>query len=358
MERASDARAWVSHGILSGSDAKLAQDARSGRWYITTVSGGSAQLWWSDDRGATWDSPGMSWEADSESRVAVNGELLVDGNGTLHAVWSEHDPSQGYQGVAIWHGWQPAGESGMRVREVSRRAGEGAPSIASPTVAASEGGVICIAWNNGVGTATGRFMQCSDDRGVSWPAPQTVYPGLSGQTRQPGLIFDANGTLHFISAADGFGYPFGVARYGSYTNGRWSPLVSLAPEAYPGEFPSATLVRGNQLVVLWNALRPRSDGGTDRAIAFATATIDAPSEVPPGFARASAAAPRAGATAVTSARSAAQTPTETQDVRAAPLPFDRTPPPSRTDLGLPLAILSSVLVVGLVVGAQLLRRRR
>ncbi len=137
---AGDARAWRSQGIVSGTDGRLAQDAVSGRWHLTAVNGGNLQFWTSEDRGETWDSAGIVWEAAPESRIAVNGDLLVDQHGTLHAVWSEHDPTQGYAGVAIWHGWQPAGESAMRVREVARRVTEGAPTIASPTIATSDSG--------------------------------------------------------------------------------------------------------------------------------------------------------------------------------------------------------------------------
>jgi hypothetical protein len=359
VEEAADARAWETRRLGSGSDPKLAFDEPEGRWYVTLVDGGNIRLLASTDGGSTWASDEVLWAAPAKSIAASNGGLVVASDGSLNAAWSEHDGAKAWAGVAIWHARQQGGiDAAPQVRKVAGRTAVDDPSLDSPTLAAGPDGVLHLFWNNGVGSLTGRFHQWSPDNGATWSETEAVFPGLSGQTRQAGLLLDGGGTLRLITAADGFGYTFGVVRYASWREGKWDEFTTLWPEQYPGEFPATALTDGNRLHVVWNGLRGRPDGGVDRSIVYSSLRLDAPLKAPSGFAeRAAKASQPLSATSTPATNQASPepvqsptaTPTRTVDPTEAP-PADVPP--------LLLSVLPAVVLVGAAVILTMIRRRR
>lgn len=282
VSQAASARQWLTRSIGLGVHPKLVLDEERGRWYVTVVDDGSLRLLVSTDGGVNWLTDEIIWAAPTEAIEAGNDGLTVASDGSLNLAWGEHDARQGWASGAIWHARYLNGNL-LDVREVARRASSTDPTIDSPTLAADASGKLSLFWNNGVSTTTGRFFQWSNDNGVTWSETQAVFPGLSGQTRQAGTVFDSSGTLRLISAADGFGYAHGAMRYAFWANEAWSELVTLWPEQFPGEFPTVALTSGNQLHLVWNGLLTRQDGGINRSIIYSSLLLDAPEVQNPGF---------------------------------------------------------------------------
>lgn len=249
--QATDARNWQTTTIASGKDPALAIDQQRGHWYVSyTSDDGSIMVVYSEDEGETWSDPRIVATATDPRSYLQSWSIAGLEDGSVHLVWSEHREQRNWGGEAIWHARLPTvSADSIEVREVARNA---ETTLDAPILAAGNDGFLHLFWNNGVASTIGRSHQWSEDYGKTWSIVEPVFPGLSGQTEQAGLAVDSEGRLHVVTAADGFGYSFGVMRYATWENGSWSNFLDLFPDQIGrGERPALAITGGNQLHLVW-----------------------------------------------------------------------------------------------------------
>jgi hypothetical protein len=214
--------------------------------------------------------------------VILNEQVKVDHSGNIHVVWVEHTEEKGWQGEAIWRAmiWSKTKE--ISTHEVMRSERADEPTLGSPTMIFGEDGNAYLFWNNGAGSSTGRSYVRSQDGGVSWTEPTSLFPGLSGQTGPAGLAIDSSGVLHLATAANGDGYGYGVVRYADLRAGTWSRYDTLPPDQFVGEHPSLVITGGNQLHLVWTQFEKIADTSFGR-VSYSMRVLDAPLELPAGL---------------------------------------------------------------------------
>lgn len=276
---ATNARAWHTIRFDQGNFPQLAVDSVKEKWYLTYDQDRSRILFtYSEDNGNTWAPTRVVWASITDSSALRNWGTYVSSDGGVHVVWSELTEQRGWQGEAIWHARLLSLEQGaFDVREVARSTSPDDPTLDAPIMAVGMTGTLHLFWNNGVGSATGRFHQWSEDDGITWSDVSPVFPGLSGQTEQAGVVVDSNNVLHWITSANGSGYNYGVIRYASWESGRWSSYNTLWPETHRGEFPALAITGGNQLHLVWSQFTGPPPGALSRNVVYSTRLVDAPS---------------------------------------------------------------------------------
>jgi len=172
----------------------------------------------------------------------------------------------------------PGGDGLANVRQVARSSAPGDPTLDGSMMCGGQSGMLHLFWNNGVGSATGRFHQWSADNGVTWSKTEAIFPGLSGQTERAGCVTDSAGNLHYITAADGFGFSHAIIRHAVWRDGRWSDFENLWSFDYRAETPNLAISAGNTLHLLMTHY-----GEQAAQVAYTSRVVDAPHVAPPGF---------------------------------------------------------------------------
>lgn len=361
IEEASNAQAWQTTHLGAGRHPRLIVDEQDGTWYVSFNDSQSIRVLASRNQGQTWRDIGLVYTLFDPAKAATNHGLYLAPDGSLHSIWVENSQARQWAGMSIGHARQEvAGQGDFSVREAIRITSADGPSVDSPVMAFAPNGEAHLFWNNGVGTGMGRFHQWSSDFGQSWSPVRNVYSGLSGQTRQAGLVFDSANRLHLISSSAGPVYPDGsrfypdAIRYATWQDGQWSAeYETLWPEIAPGEFPAAVITRGNQLHFVWSAREGY------RAVYYASATLDSPELALPGLPDKVA---EIGIHRQAAPTEQPQKILENQDQPEAwsEYSFDTTEPPTGKGTALALGVLlsASFVLVAVVVSRRRLTRRR
>jgi hypothetical protein len=268
---AQNPRAWKTVTLASRPgllNPQLAISNDDTKWYITFSDPEGVFLITSND-GLTWGDTQNIWESPSGNVVARNGGICISPkDGSLNITWSETFADFNWGARAI--GYARFISNTIQTREVAFvKDKSNVLTMDWPIIHCSPNGQMMIFWNNGVGSAIGRFYQVSEDNGLTWENVGNAFMGqLSGQTGSAQLVEDSESNLHLVTSAYG---PDGLTgmRYAQWnTNSGWSDYQSLWPEIV-GESPSLTVTHGNQLHLVWYSTYY---GG----IFYTSATINAP----------------------------------------------------------------------------------
>ena len=277
---AADARSWSTSLIDRGIRPRIAIDLESLRWYVGyDVDNSMIRLAHSSDGGVTWSMPDTIATTNEPGTALSFGSIFLTADDSVHLTWTENSVTRSWQGVAIWHAYMsPGGDALANVRQVARSSAPGDPTLDGSMMCGGQNGMLHLFWNNGVGSATGRFHQWSADNGVTWSKTEAIFPGLSGQTERAGCATDSAGYLHYITAANGFGFSHAIIRHAVWRDGRWSNFENLWSSDYPGERPNLAISAGNTLHLFWDHF-----GEQATQVVYTSRVVDAPFITPPGF---------------------------------------------------------------------------
>lgn len=247
------ARSWTTTQLDAGwtsfSYADLVLDA-SGSFHLVYVSGTDTIYYLASSDG------GQNWSVASEVVSAAPGApvfepmLRIDGKGTRHVVWTEHN-DQGYN-VAVHYARSEDG----RVWDGRLVADGGCGWIGIGIRGDQE---VHLVWSRGIGSVDGRYHEWSEDGGLTWSSPAVIWPNVSGYTGFPQMITDSDGTLHLVlsGAAHWLTGRYGVScilcgEWNSQTRA-WGELAVVAGVAEPGthEHPRIVVTGGNLLHAVW-----------------------------------------------------------------------------------------------------------
>jgi len=184
-------------------------------------------------------------------RVARMHSVVVDPSGFLHVVWSG--------GNALFYSRAFAPEAGSALSWSEPAALVSNVSALEPGLAVDGDGVLYVVWTQ---AAAGLMFARSDDGGISWSAPQMIFPaGLDNELARWGRIaVDGRGRLHVAlthtaradSASGDLADPNSLYYLRSEDGGdTWSAPLLVTPEPDFGEINVAT--HGEDVVHLaWN----------------------------------------------------------------------------------------------------------
>jgi len=284
-DSAASAQAW--HVIYSdqGSNPALAVNRGGSHWYLAYWHDARTLVYtWTSNHGDTWSEEQVVWTA-GENAAGSSLAAVAGQAGELYLVWTENAERRTWSGEAIWHAVIDPMAGSPQVREVARSSLLEQPTLDGPNITECPNGQLHIAWNNGVGSMTGRFHQWWDPETRRWSQVEAIFPGLSGQTSKPGLVCDNTGRVHWLSSAQGpsqSGFTNGL-RYATWYEGQWSAYQTLWGGAYHGERPSMAILGGDEVHLTWQLFT--LDGEPVNMVAHSYRAIDAASEEPVAIAR-------------------------------------------------------------------------
>lgn len=181
-------------------------------------------------------------------------DALVDEWGTLHLLFFEGDPNAG----TLQHASAPASEA-RQARSWSRPGlvVEGAGPISSAVLLSLRRDNLTVLFSGQV-EGYGLYMVHSDDQGVTWSEPETIY--LTGGEKQWVAAIradvDESGRLHVVWGVvndDGTGDAVYYARFIPETD-RWDQLTTLATREgsdYSTTWPDVIVDEDGRIIVVY-----------------------------------------------------------------------------------------------------------
>jgi hypothetical protein len=121
------------------------------------------------------------------SGISTQPSLAADGNGQLHAVWADSTPGKPvvYYGkletAAIWSSAPIPNGRGCY-----------------PTIAATAGGDVCVAWQDREPRTQAFDVLCAVLQGGGWSLPEIISNSPSAHSVKPSLAVNTQGDIHVI----------------------------------------------------------------------------------------------------------------------------------------------------------------
>jgi len=206
----------------------------------------------STDGGVNWSSPIDLWTSTDPQQGANAVRLLVVNPGKVYAVWAEWNIEG--NGEAVY--FARSLDSGQTWESPTLLA-ERAPGDYErdwPNLASLGENQLAVVWEGGP-RAYHQAMY-SDDGGLTWSAPDDIFPELIGENGFAELVYDSAGQLHLFVAKRGrSGLRFNSTTKGLYHSvlegdTRWkSP--DLVGGINPMSFPHTAIVGGNRFVAVY-----------------------------------------------------------------------------------------------------------
>ena len=296
----------------------------------------------SDDGGGKWSVPVSIFDTPN---VASRPRISIEENGTMHVGISEVDftdsalnvvYARSTDGGETWDDVNPLSldtEARYPVRMIARR---------------EPGGALRAIWPDNI---MGVFYERrSMDEGDSWGKPETIVQGSPG-FGWPALASDSGGVAHLLVSVGG------EIEHRAWEGSVWSSPDNISRTPTSSDMPILVVTNGNRLHAIWmewvEGQRDVHDEG-NMEIFYSTETVSAPFVAGREFSP----VPTPSAPAVT------ETPTREAPTAVPPAATGTPPRVNRLRAGSagPSAVVltglaSAVVVLGLVVGWSLRRRR-
>ena len=258
---ADSAQAWSKPVAIAGDSARtqwesdIVTDAKGGIHIVYATKGDEPGVYHiqSSDGGLTWSSAvKLSLPLDDLEVAFSNVRAIVDGTGSLHAVWQTNQEEGFGQGIYYARSTNGGAEWTPPSKMANRDPGEygvSFPSIAS--IGTSELHMVYIdgPWH------IGRYHRISLDGGKTWSEPQHIFTDFEGINGYPLLLVDGSGQLNLVITWR-TRTQIGGTYYARWLGTQWSPMEPVALETEqtgPGaHWTAATMRLGNEIHVLWN----------------------------------------------------------------------------------------------------------
>jgi len=247
VSAASDPHAWhVPSGDwgMAVSQATLIVDQADRLHLIYSARPSNVNYRYSEDHGETWSRDIVVAETDPGISFPDDVALAVDGNGRLHAAWSENQAPEAYPPSGVYHSYSDdEGQSWSTPKEVG---GQYMTRVAIATRAPDE---VHLVWSSSL-QDSGRYASVSDDGGVTWAPAELVMRRDTGLSTYPEqTVVDSNGTIYWIATGEEGDYLMMRPN-----NGNWSPPIQITVPPSDGwtktnltSGTSAVVVGGNEL---------------------------------------------------------------------------------------------------------------
>lgn len=220
------------HGLSLGAEGVIHLAAADGEYPVINV-----YYVRSSDDGESWSEPIPLSNAPS-GFIAIEPYVLDDGH-VLHMVWTEHNLTDLTDRTILYARSTDNGAGWSAPQEMAR-------GRVSYPVLVQQGNQLHLVSDNS--DPVGRVHRYSTDGGQSW-TPFTPFAPITGLTGPPQVIIDSDGTLHLITAGNGYDV-FGGQFYLRWNGVSWSEPERF-DQGHPGELASATIRLGNQLHAAW-----------------------------------------------------------------------------------------------------------
>lgn len=267
VSTAGTAKGWTTERILS-EDTSLSADIEASSdgllHLVYAALGENVYYRQSSDLGETWSYPAPISSLEKGTRAADYPALATDGNGTVHAVWSQLQLPQGWPPTEVMYNRSRDNGSSWEAPRIV----DLGPFSQSSVIAL--GNTVHIVWNSIVQLSQ-RKHSLSSDAGNTWSSPRLIeVRPLGGLTGPPGLAIDSLGRLQMVTSMDAQQVASQV-NYLSFGGLNWSSPTVISPGAIGQksvEQPSIAIGGGNRLHVVYEDDFAR--------IWYTTAQVDSP----------------------------------------------------------------------------------
>lgn len=252
---AHDAASWQSTQVIaegSGFEESRLIANPDGRLHVVSVKlqgdqGGNLLYTTSEDGGVIWSSPiAISEVYAADDTVSVAPEMVRDGQGWLHVVWSERSAPDWIGQRVLYARSEDDGATWTRPIPLAQRQLDGDWED-HPSLATTGDGNLHLVWVCG---EVERCYRVSLDGGRAWSRTERILVGLRSSAGGDALVADYEGNLHLIAQLR---YPNGIYYASKPYAGSWQRPVLLVSETefQQGHFYRSALSEGNQLHGVW-----------------------------------------------------------------------------------------------------------
>ncbi len=204
----------------------------------------------SGDGGADWSDAVWITNLTGNEALVVH-DLLMDRRGRLHVVWAQYDTTDEMQRHIYYSRSTDGGAVWSRPTDLSGRG-----YINEASLATLEQDEIHVVWN-GSSTDSWRFHRYSTDGGATWSDTVRILR-VGGWAGRPAMAVDGSGTLHLVTAGNGYGLS------GAVVHTTWDRTAWTEPElldlGFYAEHAALTCRGGNLLIAAGDGSTPGGEG--------------------------------------------------------------------------------------------------
>lgn len=205
--------------------------------YGAAYTKGQATLW------DVWE-----WIGPERNPAYANPAIAIDGQGTIHAVWTS-GASKPYD---ILYAYKPAGGAWSAAENISLALGAGRDSSFYPDIGLDSQGQIWVAWQMALTPENSEIYVRSRPAGGSWSAIAKVSTS-AGQDLNVSLAIGPDNVPHLVwRSATGASAKYEIM-YAKYAGGAWSAPLNISGTANSHSyFPDLVADRSGNLFVTWD----------------------------------------------------------------------------------------------------------
>ena len=204
---------------------------------------------------------GQSWQAPIKLSAPLQGleeqytmlQIVSDGAGRLHAVWSANQ--DGGLGEAVYYVHSlDGGDSWGTVLQVANRSPEEFHTGA-PYLEVRDGSELHFVYVDGLVTGSlGRYHRISYDGGATWSAPNHVITELMGMNGLVEPVVDGAGGLHLIANMRTFSTQVVGVYYARWLGRGWSPVTPIDVSQSSTHYTVTAVRLGNEIHLVYTQL--------------------------------------------------------------------------------------------------------
>lgn len=349
LSQSDNVRAWIESPSVVVPGA-IYQNA-AGVWYALRKTLDRGYISFSDNAGASWSDETLIVSAEKPGEY-VQFDLVIDHNNRLHLAWTSivlaEGPGSGYGyflNYAFSDDYGKTWSHPVTLDKKDERYWE-TYGITSVVLTLDSLDHLHLIW---FGAPAGqRHYRWSGDAGHSWTEDLQLWPEHRGITGPHKLAEDSAGVMHLVTGRMG-----GGLFHASLARGNWSMPIAINPSIGDAESHQVVITAGNRLHAIWANVMETHDVWYASGFAAAPAIQVPvyPTPAPEPIARESVMptvpAATAPATQVSAPRPSITLGQEPADGR-----------PSSPAAAILAGALASFLMVGVVVVAELIRKRQ
>ncbi len=222
--------------------------AASGLLHAAWMEGndGSYGAAYTKGQGTTWDA--WEWIGPERNPAYANPAIAIDGQGTIHAVWTS-GASKPYD---ILYAYKPAGGAWSASENISLALGTGRDSSFYPDIGIDSQGQVWVAWQMALVPENSEVYARYRPAGGDWSAIAKVSTS-TGQDLNVSLAISPDNVPHMVwRSSTGASAKYEIL-YSKYTAGAWSAPLNISGTANSHSYFPDLVADGNgNLFVTWD----------------------------------------------------------------------------------------------------------
>ncbi|MBN1483773.1 MAG: hypothetical protein JXA37_03550 [Chloroflexia bacterium] len=191
-------------------------------------------------QGSTW--PLWEWAGPSNNPGYVNPTLALDGNGTVHMVWT----GSGGSPYEIYYAYKQAGGTWSGVANLS----DDSNNSIYPVIAVDSQNGLWVVWETQITEQNFDVYVRHKPAGGTWGNTSNLSQVLGGQDLEPNIVIDANDVPHVVWRNNN-SQPNWEIYYTKYVNSSWQTPNNISSNGSASHFPRIAANEIGDVFIVW-----------------------------------------------------------------------------------------------------------